>query len=1112
MRINFCKKALKQISLLLCCLILAGNLSAQDLNNLKISVSAENSPIRKILEMIERDYKIRFFYDEKTIDVNSIKSISLKNITINELVNALFEGSASCKISENGLVTLVRSELKEKTRENDKVTVTGLITDESGNPLVNVYVYIKGTNIGTYSDQNGRFSLKNVPLHSVINFDYIGMKSKTLQVLQENEHFRVTLEEDVAILEDVIITGYGMLKKSAYAGSASVVKTENIKDVPTMDLSAMLQGSAPGIQVTGSSGQPGAVPTIRIRGIGSFNASNSPLYVIDGVPVISGDINNSGSDAGTNIMATINTNDIENITVIKDAAAASLYGSRAANGVILITTKTGKKGKAQFNFKTSYGFTDFAYRYRPVMFGDERRDFIYNSMIRRALYQDGKSETEAIAYAEANINSVAAKPWCGWVNWEDVLLRKGSQMDYEFSVSGGAEKFSYFSSLSYSNQEGIQYQQGLERISGRLNVKYDANKWLQLGSNIVFSDMDQDVGYDGMEYVSPIYSSKHKLTCSDAVYNPDGTYNENLQSNGARNPKAALDLNYDKQRVTRSFNTLFAQVALSEDLKLKTTLSYDYTVTKARSWTDPRTSSGAATNGSAYKSYYDYNQMVWSTNLNYIKTFGNSHHIDALIAYEISDLKSDYLSGTQVNFINPEYNAIGNGTQPRSIGGNPRQNRLVSYISKFNYDWNGTYYAGVSYRLDGTSRLHPDKRWGDFWSISGAWRFSNEDFFKPLKEWISDAKFRASYGVNGNLPSSYYAYMSLTDVDASYNEQPGIAEGNIANNNLLWETNYTTNFGLDFSVKHLLDFSFEYYIRKTKNLLMDMPTSLTSGFSSYTTNIGNVKNKGIELQINTVNIKNNDLTWTSTFNLGHNRNKILVLDGIQTEIISGTQIRRVGLPYYTYYMIEFAGINPDNGKPQFYTNTKDENGKYVKDITENSSEAKPIANKSPFPDVTMGLTNTLKYKIIDFSFTLTSTFGGWSYDSAAQKSQTSGSGDGAINQIPLYYKNSWQKPGDITKYEAWIYGNSFKMSSPANSRRLHSTDHVRIKNFTFGISAPKLITNKLGLNSARIFFSAYNLWTFAAFREYDPEVPIDGSVAYNTPPLKTLTFGLDINF
>ncbi len=1105
-------RMLRRLIVVLCLLAINSGLFAQDVSKMKFSVKENNTSIKKVLVQVEKKYKLRLFYDEKNLNVNVVKNVDVKDVTFQDLLNTMFDGVVTYTVSDNGLITLTR-EKQAIAASAEKLKISGTVSDNGGTPLAGVYVYIKDVQKGTYTDDKGMFYLDDVSPNSNITFDYIGMKPQTVRVAT-SKNLNIIMQEDALILEDVIVTGYGTFKKSAYAGSASTIKTEGVKDVPTISVSGLLQANAPGVSVTAGSGQPGASPTVRIRGMGSFNASNSPLYVIDGVPVISGNINNSGRDAGTDIMATVNPNDIENVTVIKDAAAASLYGSRAANGVILITTKQGKKGKAQFNFKSDWGVSDFAYRFRPVMQGDERREFIYEAMKRKILYDQKTpgTEDEAIAYANANIDKVAAKPWCGWVDWDDVLLRNGFHQNYEFSVSGGADKFTYYSSFNFTDQQGVQYQQGLSRLTGRLNVKYDANNWLQLGANILFSDMNQDVGYDGMEYVSPLYSSRHKLTSSDAVYNEDGTYNEDLQSNGRRNPKASLDHDYNKQRVTRTFSTVYAQIKFFEDLKLRTTFSYDYTLSKAKSWSDPRTSSGSASNGSASKSYYDYNQMVWSTNLNYVKTFGKNHHLDALVAYEVSDYKRDYLSGTQTNFANPEYNAIGNGAIPKSIGGNGSGNRLVSYISKINYDWKNKYYLGASYRLDGSSKLHKDSRWGSFWSVSGAWRFSEEGFFKGLQGIFPDAKLRVSYGVNGTLPSSYYAYMNLTSLTPSYNNEIGIAESNIAKQDLLWENNHTTNIGLDLSVKNAVNVTVEYYNRITKNLLMDMPVSMTSGFSSYMTNIGKVKNSGVEITINTTNFDRKNFSWTTSFNLGHNKNKIMVLDGIQSEIISGSSIRRVGLPYYTYYMIEFAGINPETGRPQFYTNHKDENGNLVKDITEKASDANPIADKSPFPKVSMGLTNTFRYRFLDLSFTLSSTLGGWSYDSAAQKSQTSGSGDGAINQIPLYYRDSWKKPGDVTTYEAWIYGNSKKMSSPANSRRLHSTNHLRIKNFTFGVTMPKAWTSKIGINKARVFFSAYNMLTWAKFNEYDPEVPVNGSVSYNTPPLRTLTFGLDINF
>ncbi len=466
------------------------------------------------------------------------------------------------------------------------------------------------------------------------------------------------------------------------------------------------------VYTTGSSGQPGSVGNIRIRGIGSNNASNSPLYVIDGVPVLSGNIGAGLSTDGTetDIMATISGSDIENITVIKDAAAASLYGSRAANGVIVITTKSGKKGNAQFNFKANFGFSDFATQFRPYITGDERREFLYDAMLRYQKYTLGKDDATATLYADSNIDRVAPKPWSGWTDWDDLLFRKGQFNNYEFSASGATDNFSYYTSFTHTKQEGLQKSQGLKTTTGRVNVKYNANKMVELGANLLFSNLSQDLGYDGMEYNSPIYTSRHKVTASDAAYNEDGTFNRALLSNGKYNPLAVILNDISNQEVTRSFNIVYGQLNILEGLKLKTTFNYDYTLAKANDWADPNGSSDNVSKGVIYKRYQDYIQQVWSTNLSYIKTFGDKHNIDALVAYEVTKFDRDYLSAEQSDFLNPTKHDIGNGSVMRSIGGNAAAYRMVSYISKANYNYAGKYYLGASFRRDGTSRLLPHRR------------------------------------------------------------------------------------------------------------------------------------------------------------------------------------------------------------------------------------------------------------------------------------------------------------------------------------------------------------------------------------------------------------------
>lgn len=991
-------------------------------------------------------------------------------------------------------------------------TVSGVIIDaNTQETIVGASVMLKGSSQGTVTDIDGKFSLSVSKLPVTLVVSYVGYQKKEVKVSSLDGALTISLTEDTQMMDEVIVTGYGTFKKSAYAGSAANVKADKIADVPSVSFQDMLQGNATGVQFTSASGQPGASSSINIRGMGSINAANTPLYVIDGVPMISGNISSLDSDSGLDIMSTINTNDIQSITVIKDAAAASLYGSRAANGVIIITTKQGQQGKPKISLQADWGFSDFAMEYRPVMSGQQRRDYIYNGLYAGAL-RDGESEEDAKSYADENIDTYAPVPWCGFVDWDDVLFKKGSHQQYEASLSGGTDKFKYYSSLSYLKQEGITQRSGLERLSGRLNVDYKATNKLTLGANILFSSVNQDVYSEGFTYTSPFYSSRSAVTPSDPVYNEDGTWNRELIRIGDRNPALANEYDSQREYVTRTFNTIYGQYEFIKDLKFKTTFSYDYITTKGKDWADPRTSNGDDINGGMSKKFYERRKMMWGNQLTYKQTFANVHHLDELLGYEIDDQYRDYLSGYATNFATPDKNDISNGKKTESVGGSDSRTRMVSYIGRVNYDYDNKYFLGLSYRVDGSSRLQRSHRWGNFWSVSGAWRIIDEDFMKPVSDWLTDLKLRASYGVNGTLPSDYYGYMALSSLSNGYNEQPAIIISQLANDNLKWETNYNLNLGLDFSLFNRVNVTLEYYLRNTKNLLMDSPVSMTTGFSSYLMNVGQLRNQGVELEINSTNFKTKDFEWKTTFNLSHNTNKVVNLDGDQTEIVSGTQIHKIGHSYRTFYMIEFAGINPENGNPQFYKNDLLEDGSYNKEITENASEAKSIMlDKHAEPNVTGGLYNSFRYKWFDLSFLFNYQFGGWSYDTWAQKTEHGGY-DMEAN-IPTYYADSWKKPGDVTKYEQFYEKNSrVAMHKITNSRRLHSTDFLRLKTFTLGFTLPKQWLSSVGLSNARIYMSANNLWTWAAWDYYDPESVVNGSATQATPPLKTVTFGLNVNF
>jgi TonB-linked SusC/RagA family outer membrane protein len=984
-----------------------------------------------------------------------------------------------------------------------------VISAEDGEPVIGASVLVKGTTTGAVTDINGKFSIAYLPATAkTLQVSFVGMLTYETAIRPGIIH--IELKSDAGLLDEVIITGYGNVKKSAYAGSASTVKADRIKDIPTVSFTDMLQGNAPGVQFSASSGQPGSASSINIRGMGSMNASTQPLYVIDGVPVRSGNIDEVGSDAGLDVMSTINPSDIENISIIKDAAAASLYGSRAANGVIIITTKKGKTGKPVISLKADWGSSDFAMQYRPVMGGAERREYIYDALYRGAI-RDGETEADAKAYADKEVEDYAPVPWCGYVDWDALTFRKGNHRTYEASVAGGTDKFKYFSSLAYLNQDGVTVNSALERISARLNVDYNATDKLKLGANILLSNVNQDVYGEGTSYTSPFYTTRNCVVPSDPVYNEDGSWNRAFIRNGDRNPLLSATYDYDRQYVNRSFNTLYAEYEFIKNLKFKTTLSYDNTVVKGVEWADPRTSNGDDDNGSMSKTYREYKKTVWANQLNYATTIAEHHHLDALAGFETDEQYTDYLSGNASNFATASKNAISNGMKTESVSGSDSNQRIVSYLSRVNYDYAGKYFLGGSYRVDGSSRLHKDNRWGSFWSLSGAWRIIEENFMEPAKSWLSDLKLRTSYGVNGTLPSDYYGYMGLSSLTGGYMEQPGIIPSQIANKDLKWETNYNLNLGLDFGLWNRVNVSLEYYTRTTKNLLMDRPISMTTGFGSYLMNIGQMQNRGVELEINSENIKTKDFSWKTGINISHNQNEIVVLDGKQTEIISGNQIRKIGKPYRTFYMIEFAGINPDTGAPQFYKNNIDENGNYNKEITEKNSEANAIVlDKHAEPTFIGGLSNTLTYKWVDLSFLFSYQFGGYSYDNWAQKTEHGGY-DLEAN-IPVYYRNNWKNPGDVTGYEVFIEAPAVRMHSVTTTRRLHSSDFIRLKTLNVGFTIPQAWVRKAGINNVRLFASANNLWTWAAHDYYDPEAVSAGTAIWGTPPLKTVTFGVNMNF
>jgi TonB-linked SusC/RagA family outer membrane protein len=992
------------------------------------------------------------------------------------------------------------------TAQNRRVTGI-VIGEEDGQPVVGASVLVKGTTVGTVTDFDGKFVLGSVPADAKdLVVSYIGMQKQEVAI---KPSVKVTLKADAQLIDEVVVTGYGTFKKASFTGAASTVNTSSLEDLPVLSVADKLQGNVAGVSFGSLSSNPGAASSIRIRGMGSINAGNNPLFVIDGTPVTSGDISEfTYSDAGTDILASLNTNDIESITVIKDAAAASLYGSRAANGVIVITTKSGKEGKTNVSFRSDWGFSNMAINYRPMLGGEARRTLLQKGLENYYTYQEGLDASEAAAYAAEDIDYFAAMPSTGWTDWKDLLFKNGGHQNYQFSVQGGTERSKIYASLAYTKQDGIVQNQGLERFTGNINASHKFGRF-EITANSQFSKLVQSKTNEGTSYDGAVANYAFFQSPSDTPYNEDGSLNDGSGFAGI-NPLFEQQHSYDHYTMIKALNTAKLSWNIWDNLFLSEKITFDYMTGTENDLWDRESNNGAP--GGVYQRIINSNeQLNTQTQLSYNKNF-NLHNVDALLGFETEDsqYKGNYMSGQDYPGILYEFSNAGSTSAESWTSGY----RLTSFLGRVNYNYDNKYYAGVSYRTDGSSRLSRSNRWGSFWSASASWRFMGEKFTEPAKDVLTDGKLRFSYGVNGTQPSSYYAYMNLYKYGIKYDGQSGMSIVGIANPDLKWEKNKTWNVGLDLTFIDRINVTFDYYKRNSSDLIYNLPVSQVGGYYNdsygYTTpqNIGEMQNQGFELSISTTNFNTKDFNWTTSFNIAHNSNKLVKLDGEQDEIVSGVTIHRVGEPYYSYYMYEYAGVDPTTGKECYYINDGTEN---ARNTTTNVSEANKVIVGKHQAAVEGGLTNNLRWKFIDLGFTFTYSIGGDAYDYATWQHDNGGIYT-YYGATPAYYdiNKMWTGEGDtsatLPKFE---YGSSRVNSS----RWLMPTDYLRLKNLTLGFSIPKKYTSKVGISKARVYFSGANLLTWKSKDLYvDPEMPVDGLCTFETPALRTYTFGLELNF
>ena len=966
--------------------------------------------------------------------------------------------------------------------------VTGYVTSASDEePVIGAAVAVKEVpTLGVATDLDGRFTFTNLPKEAkTLVISYMGMITQEARI---SPNMRIVLQEDAELLEDVLIVGYGTTKREAKTGSIATVVADEIAEIPASSFDKMLSGKLAGVQITSSSGQPGASTQIRIRGTSSINSGNEPLYVVDGIPVLTG---NMGEFTNTgNAMAMINPDDIESITVLKDAASTSVYGSRAANGVILITTKSGKEGKSTITARAKYGMSylandnDFG-----VMNGQQLLSYQ-----RAAIVNAGRNPDDP-TYSYYRPYELLTRPQ---TNWMDHMTRNGQMQEYELNASGGSQKTKYYSSLSYHQNDGVYYGVTFNKFQARINADHQVNKYINTGVRINAGTMySEDVPMQSLYYSNPAFAGMTILPWSPA-YNADGTHTIDIPENSYTNPRAtaAYDQQWDRQYKLNG--NMYLEITPLKGLVIKTTNAAELTFEEGRRYWSPLSGKDQSptlqTTEDMYRVLTTSNTITYDTNIgkNYLRVLAGQEAM-------ASDMHGNY-----------QYSYDLNPDMPYHVGGNPTNDMeyyvsretMLSFFGILDYNYDSRYYLQVSVRKDGSSLFADGSRWGTFPSVGLSWNIQNEKFMSGVDA-VDLLKIRASYGITGNNNiGAYNQYGLYTTV--TYNGFTGMFPASPSNDNLSWEKNKSWNLGVDFRVFKKLYGSIDLYKRTTDDMLLFKGLSRTSGFSSALQNIGSMENKGIEFQIDYDAIQTKDWNWTVGFNIAANKNEILDLGDDEMLVYSDdSRIQHiVGNSLFTYYVKDYYGVNPLNGEALFVT----ESG----ELTNDYNKARYIEAGSPEPKYTGGVSSTLSWKGITLSVVCEFKGGNKIFIVENRYLQSDGN-QMSMNQAKSAL-NYWEKPGDTGCNPKPVAGNTSNSYSFGTDRFIEKGDFFRFKDVTLSYDMPHNIVSKAKLSSARIYLSGQNVYTLHDVNFWDPERGIDGMGAGVYPMTKSFIVGLDLAF
>ncbi len=990
-----------------------------------------------------------------------------------------------------------------------QLRVSGVVTDAAdGSAIPYASILIKGTTTGVGADANGAYVFNNVPADAILVFSSIGYQSVEIPV-QGRAVINTSLASQAVGLDQVMVVAYGTVKKGSYSGSATQINQETFKDVPVVNFEQAIVGSVPGVQIAQRSGQPGSLPEIRVRGFGSFNAGNEPLYVIDGVPSTSGDW--SSGNMFTSAMNFLNPGDIESITVLKDAAAASLYGSRASNGVILITTKRGRVGKTVSSFKANVALSYFAMDNYPMVTEEQgeilTREAWFNYGTANPVMWQSYGSLDAYVNAQTERYYPSRKSDLIYKDWEHQLFRTAVSQNYEYSISGGNERSRVYASVSYANESGINRIQYLDRLTVNANGESKLSNRLKVGGSFQFSTQDQSGHQDGQAKDNLFYLWKVHLTPRWPFQYADGTYWMEYYDGGTRvNPVPQWHLQINDATQMRTLIKGWAELQITDDIKIRSLVSGDHLKMHDRfGWLYGHINFTAYGNGYASDRYRFVDRVVSSTTANFNKSF-NRHNVALMVGWEAE--KEDFLMTRleKVNFSNFGATESVLATDFRAGFTSRSATNLLSAISNFSYDYDARYYLSASLRRDGSSRLGPDSRWGNFWSVAGSWRISNETFMKDIN-WMNDLRIRGSYGTSGTLPSNYYGYMATF----SYAVYGGAGAGfpsNLANADLTWEKNRNWNVAVDARLFDRVELVAEYYNKVTEDLLLNASVPSTTGFTSALTNIGSMENKGIELAVNVDIIKKNDMTLNVGLNWANLKNKVLALSAEGEQIVTRPHIWKAGYSYVQYYTREYYGADPQTGNPLYYSNATLPDGSRDRTLVGRAQASSTILEgMTAIPKGFGGFNATFTWKSLSASMAWSYKYGHYVFDNAVD--DIDDDGYNSYKNTSKDQWNRWQQPGDVTQVPKRIAGNTGG-GYYDSSRALKKGDYLRLKNMTISYNVPANIRNSLRLSNARVYLSGNNLLTFTGLN-FDPEVQANGYYNFTFPALRTITMGIEIS-